>query len=38
LKQFSDKALQDFALIDRAVDEADEKAYAELMTRYKTPV
>jgi len=38
LKQFSDKALQDFGLIDRAVEEGDEKAYAELMKRYKTPV
>ena len=38
VKQFSDKALQDFKLIDRAVQDGDEKAYAELMKRYKTPV
>jgi len=38
LKQFSDKALKDFSLIDQAVDEGDENAYAELLSRYKTPV
>jgi len=38
LKQFSDKALKDFKLIDQAVDEGDEHAYAELLSRYKTPV
>ncbi|MFA0960518.1 RNA polymerase sigma factor [Roseivirga sp. BDSF3-8] len=37
-KQFSPKALQDFKLIDRAVDEKDEQAFAELMKRYKKPV
>lgn len=38
LKQFSDKALKDFSLIDQAVDDGNENAYAELLSRYKTPV
>lgn len=37
-KQFSDKALEDFRLIDQAVEERDEHAYAMLMDRYKRPV
>jgi RNA polymerase sigma factor (sigma-70 family) len=37
-RNFSDKALQDFRLIDRATIENDEQAYAELMKRYKKPV
>lgn len=37
-RQFSDKALQDFNLIDKAVLEGDESAFAELMKRYKNPV
>ena len=37
-KQFSDKALKDFGLIDRATSEGDEKAFAELMERYRKPV
>ncbi|MDH5610588.1 MAG: sigma-70 family RNA polymerase sigma factor [Cyclobacteriaceae bacterium] len=37
-RQFSDKALKDFKLIDRATLEGDESAYAELMSRYKKPV
>lgn len=37
-KQFSDKALQDFKLIDAATGEGDEQAFAELMKRYKKPV
>lgn len=37
-KQFSDKALEDFKLIDQAVIEGDEQAYAMLMERYKRPV
>ncbi|OEK01467.1 RNA polymerase subunit sigma-24 [Roseivirga sp. 4D4] len=37
-KQFSDKALQDFRLIDSAVDGQDQQAYADLMQRYKKPV
>ena len=35
--RFSTKALEDFKLIDMAVD-GDEKAYAKLLTRYKRPV
>ena len=37
-KSFSDKALEDFRLIDLAVEGKDEQAYAELMKRYKRPV
>jgi RNA polymerase sigma-70 factor (ECF subfamily) len=37
-KQFSDKALQDFKLIDLAKDQGDQRAYAELMKRYKKPL
>lgn len=37
-RQFSDKALEDFELIDAAVQKNDEKAYAKLMQRYKRPV
>ena len=37
-KQFSDKALEDFDLIDQAVGQGDEQAYARLMERYKRPV
>ena len=37
-KQFSDKALEDFRLIDQAVKEGDEQAFAMLMDRYKRPV
>lgn len=37
-RQFSDKALRDFELIDRATKGNDEMAYAELMQRYKRPV
>jgi RNA polymerase sigma factor (sigma-70 family) len=37
-KNFSDKALQDFRLIDRATIDNDEQAFAELMKRYKKPV
>jgi len=37
-KQFSDKALKDFKLIDQAVDDGDEQAFAQLMERYKRPV
>lgn len=35
---FSDKALEDFDLIDRAVDHNDQQAYAALMKRYKKAV
>lgn len=37
-KQFSEKALQDFQLIDQAVNQNDEQAYALLMERYRKPV
>jgi len=37
-KQFSEKALVDFKLIDHAVNEKDEQAFAELMERYRRPV
>ncbi|MEH0156860.1 sigma-70 family RNA polymerase sigma factor [Limibacter armeniacum] len=36
-KKFSDKALEDFAFIDRAI-EGDEQAYASLMNRYRKSV
>lgn len=37
-KQFSEKALEDFKLIDAATGGEDEQAYGELMKRYKKPV
>lgn len=37
-KSFSDKAQEDFRLIDRATLQGNESAYAELMKRYKKPV
>lgn len=37
-KQFSQKALEDFKLIDLATQEDSEQAYADLMKRYKKPV
>lgn len=37
-RQFSDKALEDFRLIDKAVNEGDQQAFASLMARYKRPV
>ncbi len=37
-KQFSEKALVDFKLIDHAVNEGDQQAYAQLMERYRRPV
>ncbi len=37
-KQFSEKALKDFKLIDHAVNDGDQQAFAELMDRYKRPV
>lgn len=37
-KGFSDKALEDFELIDRAVVQKDQQAYATLMKRYKKAV
>ena len=37
-RQFSDKALEDFQLIDEATIKGDESAFAKLMERYKKPV
>ncbi len=37
-REFSEKALQDFKLIDQATDEGDESAFGMLMDRYKRPV
>ena len=37
-RQFSDKALEDFQLIDDATIKGDESAFARLMDRYKKPV
>jgi RNA polymerase sigma-70 factor (ECF subfamily) len=37
-KQFSKKALKDFELINSAINDNDEKAYADLMIRYRKPV
>lgn len=36
--RFSSKALEDFRLIDEAVNENDDQAFARLMQRYKRPV
>ncbi len=38
IKEFSEKAKKDFQLIELAKEKGDEKAYAELMQRYKKPV
>lgn len=37
-KQFSDKALEDFTLIDKAIKDKDQQAFAQLMERYRKPV
>ena len=37
-KQFSDKALEDFNLIDKAIRDKDQQAFAFLMERYRKPV
>ncbi|MDB5274378.1 MAG: rpoE [Chitinophagaceae bacterium] len=37
-REFSEKAKKDFLLIERAKATGDEKAFAELMSRYKKPV
>ncbi|MDX2188899.1 MAG: sigma-70 family RNA polymerase sigma factor [Bacteroidota bacterium] len=37
-KEFSDKAKKDFLLVDRAIKFEDQKAYAELMKRYRKSV
>ncbi len=34
----SDKALKDYNLVRNAIDNGDQKAYAELMTRYKDSI
>lgn len=34
----SDKAIKDYKLVRRAVDNGDQKAYAELMSRYKDSI
>jgi RNA polymerase sigma factor (sigma-70 family) len=36
--RFSSKALEDFQLIDEAVNSNDEQAFAKLMQRYRRPV
>lgn len=37
-KEFSDKAKKDFLLVERAIRDNDQKAYAELMKRYRKSV
>lgn len=37
-REFSDKALEDFKLIDDAIQRNDEKAFAKLLQRYRRPV
>lgn len=37
-KEFSDKAKKDFLLVERAINNNDQKAYAELMKRYRKSV
>lgn len=37
-REFSARALKDFQLIDQAVKEKDQSAFADLMKRYKKPV
>ena len=37
-REFSEKAKKDFLLIEKAKATGDEKAFAELMSRYKKPV
>jgi RNA polymerase sigma factor (sigma-70 family) len=37
-KEFSDKAKKDFLLVEKAIRNDDQKAYAELMKRYRKPV
>src|SRR4051812_37364827 len=37
-REFSEKAKKDFQLVERAKTTGDEKAYAELMSRYNKPV
>lgn len=37
-KHLSDKAKQDYALVQRALNEKDERAYAELMEKYRESI
>jgi RNA polymerase sigma-70 factor (ECF subfamily) len=37
-KEFSDKAKKDFLLVEKAIKNGDQKAYAELMKRYRKSV
>ena len=37
-REFSARALKDFQLIDQAVKDKDQSAFADLMKRYKKPV
>jgi len=38
IQHLSDKAVKDYKLVRRAVEEGDQKAYAELMARYKDSI
>lgn len=38
VQHLSDKAVKDFKLVRRAVEDGDQKAYAELMSRYKDSI
>lgn len=38
IQHLSDKAVKDYRLVKKAVDEGDQKAYAELMARYKDSI
>ncbi|UTW63015.1 sigma-70 family RNA polymerase sigma factor [bacterium SCSIO 12741] len=37
-ENLSDKAKYDYQLVRRAVEDGDEKAYAEIMSRYREPI
>ena len=37
-REFSEKAMEDFRLIDQAVAHDDEQAFARLLQRYRRPV
>jgi RNA polymerase sigma-70 factor (ECF subfamily) len=38
IQHLSDKAIKDYKLVRKAVDDGDQKAYAELMSRYKDSI
>lgn len=38
IQHLSDKAIKDYQLVRKAADEGDQKAYAELMSRYKDSI